>query len=239
MIISATPYAFARAILSLAYLAVTSLAQLYSKMTARAVYPELVRVGQRPSSTLPRVWLDIRIGGAYTPRDPCNLPPELSTPAYSLHLAGYGTGRITIELFADRVPKTAENFRCLCTGERGVSAHTGRPLHYRGSTFHRVLKMTEAAPEVLHENLDGSGQRFETNNSLLIQGGDIGACGDGSGGESIYGPTFEDESFDLTILQQASGRARTRAGPCARSLGRCSPAASGCIVHTMRGRTVQ
>ena len=33
--------------------------------------------------------------------------------------------------------------------------------------------MSEAAPEVLYENLDGTGRRFETNTSLLIQGGDI------------------------------------------------------------------
>lgn len=43
-----------------------------------------------------------------------------------------------IELFASVVPKTAENFRCLCTGERGVGAF-GKPLHYKGSIFHRVI----------------------------------------------------------------------------------------------------
>ena len=55
-----------------------------------------------------------------------------------------------LELFADRVPRTAENFRCLCTGEKGLSPRTGLPLCYRGSTFHRLLKMSEAAPEVLY-----------------------------------------------------------------------------------------
>lgn len=42
------------------------------------------------------------------------------------------------QLFADIVPKTAENFRCLCTGERGVG-RSGKKLHYKGSKFHRVI----------------------------------------------------------------------------------------------------
>ncbi|WRX08953.1 Cyclophilin-type peptidyl-prolyl cis-trans isomerase domain - like 3 [Theobroma cacao] len=48
--------------------------------------------------------------------------------------------RIIIELFADVVPKTAENFRALCTGEKGVGKSTGKPLHYKGSFLHRIIK---------------------------------------------------------------------------------------------------
>lgn len=78
--------------------------------------------------------------------------------------------RIVFELFADKVPKTADNFRSLCTGEKG-STSSGVPLAYKGSVFHRVIP------------------------KFMIQGGDFTA-GDGTGGESIYGVKFEDE--DLT-----------------------------------------
>nr|XP_040220793.2 peptidyl-prolyl cis-trans isomerase D [Anopheles coluzzii] len=81
-------------------------------------------------------------------------------------------GRIVIELRADVVPRTAENFRALCTGERGIAPDTGTRLHYKGSPFHRVKSL------------------------FMSQGGDI-VHFNGTGGESIYGKTFEDENFTL------------------------------------------
>lgn len=79
-------------------------------------------------------------------------------------------GRIVCELFSDQTPKTAENFRCLCTGERGEGRHG--LLHYKGSKFHRIIP------------------------NFMCQAGDF-THGDGTGGESIYGQVFPDESFKI------------------------------------------
>jgi len=54
-------------------------------------------------------------------------------------IGGSPKGRVEIELFASVVPRTANNFRCLCTGEKGVAKMSGKPLHYKGSSFHRVI----------------------------------------------------------------------------------------------------
>ncbi|ACA99616.1 peptidylprolyl isomerase [Picosynechococcus sp. PCC 7003] len=90
---------------------------------------------------------------------------------FDITIGGESAGRIVFELRADVAPKTAENFRALCTGEKGIGKR-GKPLHFKGSKFHRVI------PE------------------FMCQGGDF-TNGNGTGGESIYGDTFEDESFEL------------------------------------------
>jgi peptidylprolyl isomerase len=72
------------------------------------------------------------------------------------------------ELFAN-TPMTSENFRQLCTGEKGVGT-LGKPLHYKNCIFHRIIP------------------------GFMCQGGDLTKM-NGTGGESIYGPRFADENF--------------------------------------------
>jgi len=55
-----------------------------------------------------------------------------------IEIDGEPLGRLAIELYADVVPRTADNFRALCTGEAGVGKK-GKKLHYKGSTFHRCV----------------------------------------------------------------------------------------------------
>ena len=92
-------------------------------------------------SLLPRCWFDMAVGGV-------------------------PVGRITFELRADVVPRTAENFRALCTGEKGGG------LHYQGSTFHRVIPefMCQAGDFTNHDGTGGRsiyGTKFEDENFTL------------------------------------------------------------------------
>lgn len=86
---------------------------------------------------------------------------------FDMAIGGEEAGRIEMELFANICPKTAENFRALCTGEKGVGK-SGKALHFKGSFFHRVIP------------------------GFMCQGGDF-TNGNGTGGESIYGAKFDDE----------------------------------------------
>lgn len=106
--------------------------------------------------------------------------PKLSDPSpgmanpkvfFDMTVCGKTVGRIVMELFADTTPRTAENFRALCTGEKGMGKK-GKPLHYKGSViYHRCA-------------------------DYMIEGGDFTNEGKGCGGESIYDSGFfEDENF--------------------------------------------
>lgn len=89
---------------------------------------------------------------------------------FDISIGGTHQGRVKMELFADVAPRTAENFRQLCTGE--LRDEAGAPLGYKGTSFHRVIR------------------------GFMVQGGDF-VNGDGTGAESIYGGEFDDETFAL------------------------------------------
>lgn len=88
---------------------------------------------------------------------------------FDITIGDKSVGKLVMVLYADTTPKTAANFLSLCLGDKG-NASSGQPLHYKGSTFHRVIK------------------------GFMLQGGDF-TRGNGTGGESIYGEKFADENF--------------------------------------------
>lgn len=91
-------------------------------------------------------------------------------------IGGLGAGRVVFGLHGNACPRTCENFRCLCTGERGsvkVSKKQTVRLNYEGCRFHRVVP------------------------GFLVQGGDVTHSLSGAGGYSIYGETFADENFKI------------------------------------------
>lgn len=106
-----------------------------------------MKISEATSPSNPRVYFDIEI----------NNKPQ---------------GRIVMELFKNVTPRCAENFRQLCTGESGKKSQNGKPLHYKGTIFHRIIR------------------------DFMMQGGDFTHF-NGQGGESIYGRTFPDENFKL------------------------------------------
>lgn len=99
---------------------------------------------------------------------------------FDMEIGGKKAGRITMELFSTIVPKTAENFRALCTGEKGLGLGCGKDLHFKGSCFHRVIP------------------------GFMCQGGDF-TRGNGTGGESIYGNKFDDEWENGYIAHDVPG----------------------------------
>ena len=90
---------------------------------------------------------------------------------FDIEVDGNSAGRIVFGMFGDTVPKTVKNFSTLAEGSAGVG-NSGKPLHFKGSGFHRIIP------------------------GFMAQGGDF-TNGNGTGGESIYGMKFQDENFNL------------------------------------------
>ncbi|XP_067875396.1 probable inactive peptidyl-prolyl cis-trans isomerase-like 6 [Heterodontus francisci] len=129
-------------------------------------------------------WAEVEFG--YTDFRPEALYDTIAEDFYSEYLKGLQhtfvymdisidqqpIGRLLFELFTDVCPKTCKNFEALCTGEAGFSS-TDLQLCYKGSIFHRLVR------------------------NGWIQGGDV-LTNRGDGGVSIYGQTFEDETFAIS-----------------------------------------
>ncbi|KAM0692983.1 hypothetical protein Q7P36_007540 [Cladosporium allicinum] len=104
---------------------------------------------------------------------------ENPTVFFDITLGGEPLGRIKMLLYADKVPRTAENFRQFCTGE--TKNHLGRPQGYKNCRFHRVIR------------------------DFMVQGGDF-INGDGTGSATVYGTReFADEKPGLELRHDEAG----------------------------------
>jgi len=103
----------------------------------------------------------------------CQLSKEEITHrvVFDIHVGDESIGEIEIGLFGKVVPKTVENFRAICTGEKGKNSRD-QPISFNDSIFHRIIP------------------------NFMLQGGDF-TNRNGTGGESIYGSKFADENFKL------------------------------------------
>jgi len=105
---------------------------------------------------------------------PTEVDPTNPIVFFDISIGDGESKRVEFELFKNIVPKTAENFRSLCVGDKKEG---NMNLHFKNSIFHRCIK------------------------NFMIQGGDFENA-NGTGGSSIYGRKFDDENFSYKHTQE-------------------------------------